>query len=75
VLNLSPFSVASTSVRVKILTWFFLRLSSLAHPHPVLRALQAHQALRTPLVLRAFQIAPLDLLALLALVLLAPEED
>ena len=34
--NPSPFSVASTVIRLKILTWFFLRLSSpLAHLVPV----------------------------------------
>jgi len=67
VLKPSPFSVASTSVRLKFLTWFSLLLSSpLAHPERVLQphrepqALQAHRELQGP---------PL---ALLALVLLVP---
>ncbi len=64
VLNPSPFSVASTSVRLKSLTWFSLLLSSpLAHPEPV------HQAHREPQAHRELQALPL---ALLGLVLLEP---
>ncbi len=67
VLKPSPFSVASTSVRLKSLTWFSLLLSSpLAHPERV------HQAHREPQALRELQEPPVPPPALLALVLLVP---
>ena len=65
VLNPSPFSVASTSVRLKFLTWFSLLLSSpLAHPEPVPQAHREPQALQAH---RELQALPLALLALVPL--------
>jgi len=70
VFNPSPFSVASTSVRLKFLTWFSLLLSSpLAHPEPVYQAHREPQALQAHRELQEPQAPPL---ALLALVLLVP---
>ena len=69
VFNPSPFSVASTSVRLKFLTWFSLLLSSpLAHPEPVYQAHREPQALQE---LQEPQAPPPALLALV-LVLLVP---
>lgn len=60
--NPSPFSVASTGIRLKILTWFFLRLSSpLAHLVPVRLVRLVLPVRLVRLVLLALPVLPLAL--------------